>query len=291
MGDPLWSDRFQSVFDKAIPLLANLLGGDLLDKLLSEKCIEEYHYKDIFEARKRESDEERARSLYIILRRYPKPSFTTFCDVLLNPSGGAGQDLFHLLMTSSKQPFVVHVRRGRVRKRKRKRKRPMVRSDDLCPTSQQLLQAKPSSRSGDTTVVQSDEEVTVFVDVNEKLEKRYTLYEGSFLTALKKYLQEAIPHRRVRIVNYFLSEVIERKPIRLEIAKSVKISIRLPKFINRQQFKRREKEFVDYITGIMDIQESDLELWVKTGSCIITMVVPGALLLLTSCVTLVAVGY
>ena len=101
MGDSLWSSRFQPVMSKAITLLANLLGGILLDELFAKKLI---HYSELIDARRRESDEEVARKLYIVLRRKPEPSFTVFCNVLLKISGG-GRDLYDCLRsTSSSSP-------------------------------------------------------------------------------------------------------------------------------------------------------------------------------------------
>ena len=107
MGDRLWSTRFRPVMGLAIPLLANLLGGRLLDELFAKTLIEEHHYHELLEAR--ESEERKARRLYTILSREPEPSFTDFCAVLRSLSGGAGRDLIRLLTQagtpSSEEPF------------------------------------------------------------------------------------------------------------------------------------------------------------------------------------------
>ena len=99
MVDPQWSTRFQPVVLESIPLLAKLLRVELglLDELLSKKCINERHYTELSDARKRESDDVRAQSLFGILCLQPEPSFATFCGVLLQLGERAGQDLYHLL--------------------------------------------------------------------------------------------------------------------------------------------------------------------------------------------------
>ena len=96
------------------------------------------------------------------------------------------------------------------------------------------------------------------------------LHEDSFVTALEDYFREAIPQRVVRIVKHFPRTLRERNAIRLEVAEFVQISIRFPN-IDRLSFKGHEEDFVDYITEIMKIRKSDLEIWVKDGSCIITI--------------------
>ena len=245
------------------------------------------------DAQKRQCDEEWARKLFRFLRRKPKPSFATFLDALLKVGGGA--DLYECLSGSSKKfprrkpssrtKLLSSRKRGR-RCSKRKRQG-IIRShvaatllvrDDLGSRlartpSQLLTRQTPLSRSCETTVVHHDEEVTVFVDVTKELEKRYELHEDSFVTALKDYLRKAIP-QRVRIVKHFPPTVRERNALRLEVAKFVQISILFPN-IDRERFKQEEKDFVRYITRIMKIPESELELCIEDGSCIVTMTVPG----------------
>ena len=378
MGDRLWSTRFRPVLGTAIPLLANLLGGSLLEELVAEHIIEEHHYDELSDSPISHSNIATARKLYIVLRRKPKPSFANFCGVLLKLRGGAGQDLYHLLTVTPRRsqqlvrttlswrsqqlvrkrglttwhkkclnhhfpkrerlktlannrnklkqgekllfkPTRRSQQLGRttlswrsqqlVRKRgpttwhkkclnhhfpKRERLKtlannrnklkqgekllfkPTRRSQQLGRTmpsrrSQQLVRTAPSSRSGASS---SDDKVTVFVDVTKGLEERYKLHEDSFVTALKGYLKEAIP-QRVRIVKHFPPTLRERNTLRLEVAKFVQISILFPN-INRQRFKQEENDFVEYITRIMNISKSDLELCIKDGSCIVNMTVPGA---------------
>ena len=99
MYDPLWSDRFQPVFSEAIPLLASLLGRELIDRLLAKQLISEHDH--LVAALERQPQAETARELYQILRRKPTPSFATFCNVILEVGGEAGHHLHHLLSGSS----------------------------------------------------------------------------------------------------------------------------------------------------------------------------------------------
>ena len=115
MGDPLWSDRFQPVFSEAIPLLASLLGRELIDRLLAKQLITGSQHDDLVAALERQPKAETARELYRILRHKPTPSFTTFFDVLLEVGGEAGHHLKHLLSGTSSsgaslEPLVsVHI--------------------------------------------------------------------------------------------------------------------------------------------------------------------------------------
>ena len=61
MGDPLWSDRFQPVFSEAIPLLASLLGRELIDRLLAKQLISEHDH--LVAALERQPKAETAREL------------------------------------------------------------------------------------------------------------------------------------------------------------------------------------------------------------------------------------
>ena len=236
MGDQLWTTRFRPVMRQAISLLANLLGGGLLDELFAKQLIEDHHYYELLDARNRESESDRARRLHRFLSGKREPSFTVFCDVLLKVGGAAGQDLHECLNGTP---------------------------------SHQLDQTKPSSCSGDTS---SDDEETVFVDVAEELKDLYERHRDRFETALKNYLRDVIP-KRVTIVESF-PPIMRELQNTVEVAKLVKISILFPN-LDRQRFKQEEKRFVEYITRIMNIPKSDLELCVKDGSCIITMTVPG----------------
>ena len=79
----------------------------------------------------------------------------------------------------------------------------------------------------------------------------------------------------MRIVKHFPPTLREQNTHRLEVAKIIQIKIFFPN-IDRERFKQEEKDFVQYITRIMDIPETDLQLCIKNGSCILTMTVPGA---------------
>ena len=106
MGDPLWSDRFQPVLAKAIPLLTHLLRRELIKRLLAKQLIDLNDYDHFVDALKRKPwAETSARELYQILRQKPEPSFATFCDVLLKVGG---EDL-HCLLKYGEVPLVINV--------------------------------------------------------------------------------------------------------------------------------------------------------------------------------------
>ena len=112
MGDPLWSDRFQPVLSEAIPLLASLLGRELIDRLLAKQLISDSQHDLLVAALELQPKAETAGDLYQILRHKPEPSFATFCDVL-EVGGEAGHHLHHLLSgTSSSEASLKH--RGNV---------------------------------------------------------------------------------------------------------------------------------------------------------------------------------
>eukprot|EP00118_Oscarella_pearsei_P001383 m.7312 g.7312 ORF g.7312 m.7312 type:complete len:84 (+) comp18331_c0_seq1:20-271(+) len=82
MADPKWQTDLISVLGGAVPLLANTLYGDILDKLLSVGLLTDAVYAKIRRAVKADGEEEAARDLFQSLRRRPSPSFDTFCNVL-----------------------------------------------------------------------------------------------------------------------------------------------------------------------------------------------------------------
>ena len=272
MGDRRWSTRFRPVMGKAITLLANVLSGSLLDELFAEKCVEEHHYDQLVDALERESKAETARKLYRILRCKPKPSFATFCDVLLKINGGAGCDLYMCLNDP-------HFQKSALRKASFRTKLPSSRKrGGRCSKS---LRQGIRRRSTTVTVLDrddvspSDETVsdeTVFVDVTKELKDWYLLHQDSFVEALKGYLQEALL-KRVRIKHQFPPTVIKRNN-ELKVAEKVKISIMLPN-IDRRRFEQEEKDFIQYIARIMKIRKCDIELCVEDGSCMVTITVPG----------------
>ena len=95
MADPKWAQRFFPVMDRAISLLAGLLDGDLFDKLLAKGCLSTHQYEEMLRLKGRESPEDVARRLSMVLRRRASPSFDIFLSVLKNVEQGS--DLRDLL--------------------------------------------------------------------------------------------------------------------------------------------------------------------------------------------------
>ena len=104
MGDPRWRERLNPVQDKAVVHLAGLLGGVLLDRLLARELLTENQYNNLIHVLGRELEENAARHLLKILRRRPDPSFSQFCEILLEIE--AGQFLYQCL-TDGKAGRVV----------------------------------------------------------------------------------------------------------------------------------------------------------------------------------------
>ena len=290
MVDRRWSTHFRPALPKAIPLLANLLSGNLLDELCSKGCIDLPHYNIL---RKQTADEETARDLFAILSRKPKPSFTVFCNALLTINGGAGDDLYYCIVDQGKDVVETSSLLAYPRQERHGGLRPQSLTSAIYPhrplspidssgSIYGLTHSKSSSKLGNPfldvlqtascvshNLPRNDKCLCVHVDVTEDLIPWYLRHRYEVEAALKKYLNEAIP-KTVKV-----SELYPREIRGLKIGKVIKMRFMFPN-IDRQRFLQQEEVFVDYVTSIMNIKRDDIELVVKDGSCIVTVNVPGA---------------
>ena len=95
MGDPNWQSLIP-VWKDAVLLLANLIGGRLLDCLLSRNLLTYEQYEDLDSQRGEKAKDDVARALLRILRRSPHPSFDNFWTVLATEVDGGSDVRRHL---------------------------------------------------------------------------------------------------------------------------------------------------------------------------------------------------
>ena len=103
MADPKWEDIVRRVWPDAVTLLANLVGGRLLDCLFSNQLLTHDQYDELEGPCKRATAEKVARELLQILKKKPCPSFCTFRRIVDTEIEG-GSDLCQLLESRDTPP-------------------------------------------------------------------------------------------------------------------------------------------------------------------------------------------
>ena len=88
MADPAWKVRLRPMIDEAVPQIAYLMEGALLEKLLARECITSDQYDDLCSCHFQKREKDTARKLIRLLQTKPFPSFENFCKSLLEVEGG-----------------------------------------------------------------------------------------------------------------------------------------------------------------------------------------------------------
>ena len=103
-----WKDRLTTAYDKAVPLLGNLLDdGDIQLKLVAAKCLTHDQTAQVSRTIKAEGVKQGAREVFQIIRRRPDHCFVSFCKVLLDLDQ-PGRDLY-VCLNPSQEAAMSHL--------------------------------------------------------------------------------------------------------------------------------------------------------------------------------------
>ena len=288
MADPNW-DSLIPVWQNAVPLLAGVIGGRLLDCLLSKRLLTYDQYDELDSLRREKAaNDEVARALLRILRKKPRPSFDNFWTVLGTVDGGGdvrrqllerrdtpptrrrrntegfgtdagGSDRRQTTLSSSATalPPLPHIRRF-----------PPPGTLPRAPT----LSSRTNFPEGVDESRQARREVIV-VEVVRYLRDAFTLHEATLRAVVLHYLENAYSGKRFELDVIFPTELIRKQQI-FSIDTKPKIRILFPDR-NSASFETDHETIKAHLRRIMDLKESDLEIGVTEGSVTLIILIPG----------------
>ena len=284
MADPEWKS-LTPIWHDTVVLLANVIGGHLLDRLLSKRLLTHDQYDSLNGLRKKEGtpNEEVARELLQILKKSPHPSFDNFWAFLDTEIEG-GRDIRRRL-------FERHVEIGGESSRRQQ----MLLTTSSLPSQSAAMDTAAAAAAvalqPDKRAVYSAEsgqaasKLLVIIEVVESLKDTYQPHAAAIRAVLRKYLANAYsknPDDDFLDLEEVFCEELSRVKTREERVKTLafetnvqpKIRILFPDS-NSAKYKPNHPLVETHLCRVMQLKRSDLEIDVAEGSITLIISISG----------------
>ena len=313
MADPEWKS-LTPIWRDTVILLASVIGGRLLDGLLSKNLLTHDQYDFLNGVREKEgtSNEEVARELLQILKKSPHPSFDNFL-AFLNTEVEGGRDIRRQLIERRDTPpslsDVDYRRTGPDKNFDKSSAAPDAEiGGESSRRQQMLLTSLPSQSAADTAATaaslqpdqravyseqnaesgQAANKLLVIIEVVESLKDAYQPHAAAIRAVLRKYLANAysknLDKESLRLVDVFCEELSRVKQqeeqekrartLAFETDVQPKIRILFPD-IDSAKYEPNHQRIETYLRRVMQLKRSDLEIDVAEGSITLIISIPG----------------
>ena len=311
MADPEWKS-LTPIWHDTVVLLANVIGGHLLDRLLSKRLLTHDQYDSLNGLRKKEGtpNEDVVRELLQILKKSPYPSFEnfwTFLDTEIEGGSDIRRKLFERRDTPPSLPNVDHRRTEPGQKFDNFSAVPDVETGGESSRRQQMLlttSSLPSQSAATDTVaaavalhpdkraVYSDQDaesgqaaskLLVFIEVVLSLKDTYKLHAAAIRAVLRKYLAKAYSKNLdddfLDLEEIFCEELsrVKEEPVKtLAFVTNAQPKIRILFPDNDSAKYQPNHPLVEtHLCRVMKLRRSDLEIDVAEGSITLLISIPG----------------
>ena len=285
MADRKWQ-RLIPVWQDAVPLLAGVIGGRLLDCLLSKHLLTYDQYDELDSLRREKAaNDEVARALLRILRKKPYPSFDNFWTVLDTVDGGG--DVRRQLLERRDTPPTRRRRTtegfgtdAEIGDGSDRRQTTLSSSSQTAtaaavalPTNFPVPQPRLDAKGVDESRQAEARHELVLIEVVRYLKDMFKLHQSTLKEVVQEYLENAYLGKRIKLKVIFPAE-LKRKQRSFSIDTKPKVRILFPDR-NSACFETDHEMIKTHLCRIMDLKESDLEIDVTEGSITLIILLPG----------------
>ena len=297
MADPEW-ESLTTIWRDTVILLANVIGGRLLDGLLSKRLLTHEQYDSLNGLRKKEGTpkEEVARELLQTLKRSPYPSFDNFWAFLDTEIEG-GRDIRRRLFERHDTPPSYNV----TAEVDLSQTKPDQKLDKFSAVPDVEISGESSAATDTTAALQPDQravyseqnaesasKLLVIIEVVESLKYSYQPHAAAIRAVLRKYLASAysknLDEDFLDLEEVFCEELsrVKQRKERVKRAKTLafvtnvqpKIRILFPDS-NSAKYKPNHPLVETHLRRVMQLKRSELEIDVVEGSITLIISIPG----------------
>ncbi|XP_065836118.1 ankyrin repeat, PH and SEC7 domain containing protein secG-like isoform X2 [Oscarella lobularis] len=303
MADPEWKS-LTPIWHDTVVLLANVIGGHLLDRLLSKRLLTHDQYDSLNGLRKKDGtpNEEVARELLQILKKSPHPSFDNFWAFLDTEIEG-GRDIRRQLFGRRDTPpslSNVDHRRTEPGGESSRRQQTLLTTSSLPSQSAATDTAAVAAAVAlqpDQRAVYSDQnaesgqaasKLLVFIEVVLSLKDAYKQHADAIRAVLRTYLANAYSKNPdddfLDLAEVFCEKLswVKQREERVKRAKTLafvtnvqpKIRILFPDS-DSAKYEPNHQRIETYLRRVMQLKRYELEIDVAEGSITLIISIPG----------------